>query len=200
MTTRPARDNWAMQMAVLTATRTTCLRRGVGAVLLNERGHILATGYNGVAAGQPHCNELVRKPVYEDDPRVKIVAVDGKDHFDFKGDLVRKLTVHPDENIVQCAGFEPSYPHACTGATAPSGQNLDGCHAIHAEQNALLQCRDIYAIDICYVTVSPCMTCAKLLLNTSCRRIVYLSEYTHLAAKDLWESSGRLWEKYHGNL
>src|SRR3990167_8057918 len=80
-------------------------------------------------------------------------------------------------------------------AQAPSGTNLDGCQAIHAEQNALLQCRDMYAIHTAYVTASPCMTCCKLLLNTSCQRIVYVEEYPHSAAKDLWTGAGRSWEQ-----
>jgi deoxycytidylate deaminase len=60
---RPDRDSWAMALAVVTAERATCLRRKVGAVLLNERGHVLSTGYNGVAAGQNHCNELTGSAV-----------------------------------------------------------------------------------------------------------------------------------------
>ncbi len=151
---RPSRDEWAMRLALLTAQRTTCCRRAVGCVLLNARGHVLATGYNGVAAGLPHCNEV--------------------------DDL----------------GFGPIiHPHACSGANAPSGTNLDGCQAIHAEQNAMLQCKDVYSIHTCYVTASPCMTCVKLLLNTSCERIVYVEEYPHSAAKDLWTGAGRVWEQ-----
>lgn len=46
-----------MDVARATMGRSTCPRRKVGCVLLNERGHILATGYNGVAAGLPHCGE-----------------------------------------------------------------------------------------------------------------------------------------------
>lgn len=87
------------------------------------------------------------------------------------------------------------FPNACEGAHARSGTNLDGCEAVHAEQNALLQCRDVYSIDVAYVTASPCMTCTKLLLNTSCREIIFLEEYPHSAAKELWESSGRAWSK-----
>lgn len=55
---RLSRDQWAMALAVVTAQRATCLRRRVGAVGLDARGHVLATGYNGVAAGLPHCNEV----------------------------------------------------------------------------------------------------------------------------------------------
>jgi dCMP deaminase len=87
------------------------------------------------------------------------------------------------------------YKHACPGAESPSGTNLDGCHAIHAEQNALLQCRDVWEIETCYITTSPCVTCVKLLLNTSCQRIVFNEEYINLDAKGIWEGAGREWVK-----
>ena len=127
-------------MARLIAERGTCARRKVGCILVNKRGHVLATGYNGVASGMAHCTE---------------------------------------------------YP--CRGATAPSGTGLDLCQALHAEQNALLQCRDVYDIDTAYCTASPCMTCVKLLLNTSCQRIVYLDEYPHPDAANLWRATNRVW-------
>lgn len=112
----------------------------------------MATGYNGVAAGQPHCNERV---------------------------------MNPEET------FGPLYPHACAGTRAPSGVALDACGAIHAEQNALLQCRDVYAIETCYVTTQPCVSCLKLLLATSCQRLVYLEPY-QATSLDLWTSAGRV--------
>lgn len=52
---RPNPDAYFMAMAYLVASRSTCARRQVGCVLVNERKHVLATGYNGVAAGMPHC-------------------------------------------------------------------------------------------------------------------------------------------------
>lgn len=60
----------------------------------------------------------------------------------------------------------------CPAALAEPGTRLDECFAIHAEQNALLQCHDVYAIETAYITVAPCATCLKLFLNTSCRRLV----------------------------
>lgn len=153
---RPSKDQWAMELATVTAERATCLRRRVGCVLLSGRGHVLATGYNGVAAGQAHCNEIT--------------------------------------GVVRVG--EATYGHACPGSQSPSGTNLDGCQAIHAEQNALLQCRDVYEIHTCYVTASPCITCVKLLLNTSCERIVFTEAYPHKAAQDLWVQAGRAWEQF----
>lgn len=166
---RPDHDTYFTRMAALVATRATCLRRAVGAVLVNSRRHVLATGYNGVAAGRPHCNEVTGE--------VANPALD-------RGDGTYRVAEHWERATIHVFG------HACSGANSPSGTNLDGCQAIHAEQNALLQCRDVFDIDTCYVTVSPCIHCTKLLLNTSCRRIVAASIYDQRAAS-LWTDSGR---------
>lgn len=148
---RISRDEWAIELVKVTAQRATCCRRRVGCVLLNKRGHVLSTGYNGVASGMPHCNHKV-------------------------------------------GGF---FPHACSGAKLPSGSGLDSCQAIHAEQNALLQCRDVYDIHTAYVSASPCMTCAKLLMNTSCQRVVFIEEYPgSLDVRKMWVESGRIWEHF----
>ena len=45
-----------MSIAQLVATRSTCLRRAVGAVLVKDK-RILATGYNGAPTGIRHCIE-----------------------------------------------------------------------------------------------------------------------------------------------
>lgn len=137
-------DEWVMQIAQVVAQRSTCIRRAVGCILTNKRGHILATGYNGRHAGAPHCNE----------------------------------------------------GHPCRGANAPSGTDLDLCEAIHAEQNALLQCHDVYAIHAAYTTTFPCATCLKLLLNTSCTTIYYHELYSQsISSMDyrcaLWRDQGR---------
>lgn len=85
----------------------------------------------------------------------------------------------------------------CPGGSYPSGQGLEKCQAIHAEQNAMLQCKDVNEIETAYITASPCITCVKLLLNTSCKRIVFLEDYPHEDPKLLWESAGREWVHYH---
>jgi len=152
---RPSVPVWLMGMAKHAALRSTCLRRSVGCVLVNERDQILSTGYNGVPSGFKHCNEGVL------------------------------------EGTMDWAGV--SYPNKCSGADAPSGEKLDACNAVHAEQNALLQCPNVYEIKTAYVTASPCMHCIKLLLNTSCEVIVFDEEYTHCEAKTMWIDSGRTW-------
>ena len=53
---RPSWDEYFMEMAELARKRTTCLRRGVGAVIVKDN-RVIATGYNGVPKGIKHCNE-----------------------------------------------------------------------------------------------------------------------------------------------
>lgn len=54
---RPSWDQYFMEIAHLVAKRSTCLRRQVGAVLVQDT-HILTTGYNGAPKGIPHCLDV----------------------------------------------------------------------------------------------------------------------------------------------
>jgi len=52
---RPGWDEYFVSLARLVSTRSTCLRRKVGAVLVRDR-KILATGYNGAPSNIEHCS------------------------------------------------------------------------------------------------------------------------------------------------
>lgn len=131
---RIQKDEAFLATAYILSLRSTCSRRKVGAVLVNGRGHILATGYNGVSTGDTHCIDT-----------------------------------------------------PCPGANLPSGTGLDKCFAIHAEQNALIQCSNVWDIDTVYCTDSPCMHCLKMLKNTGTRRIVFMREYPNIVdARHYW--------------
>ena len=56
MTARPAWDDYFMEIARMVASRSTCLRRQVGCVMVKDR-RILSTGYNGAPSGVAHCSE-----------------------------------------------------------------------------------------------------------------------------------------------
>ena len=129
-----------MRMAICLSEQGTCVRRQVGAIFVNRHNHIIASGYNGVAAGLEHCI---------DSP--------------------------------------------CAGSCGAHGTDLHACEAIHAEQNALMQCKDVHDISIAYITTSPCLHCIKMLLNTSCKTIYYASKYeAHFdAVEAIWTKAGR---------
>ena len=54
---RPTWDEYFLQLARQAATRSTCLRRQVGALLVRDR-QVLATGYNGAPRGVSHCLDV----------------------------------------------------------------------------------------------------------------------------------------------
>ena len=55
MADRPGWDEYFMSIASVVSTRSTCLRRKVGAVIVRDR-QIVSTGYNGAPKGAPHCS------------------------------------------------------------------------------------------------------------------------------------------------
>ena len=54
---RPSWDEYFMEITRLVVSRSTCVRRQVGAVIVKDK-KILATGYNGAPSGLPHCLEV----------------------------------------------------------------------------------------------------------------------------------------------
>ncbi|MCL0101218.1 cytidine/deoxycytidylate deaminase family protein, partial [Peptococcaceae bacterium] len=54
---RPSWDEYFMNITKVIASRSTCLRRKVGALLVKDN-HILASGYNGAPSGLKHCLEI----------------------------------------------------------------------------------------------------------------------------------------------
>ncbi len=86
---RPSWDDYFMEIADVVATRSTCVRRRVGAILVKDK-RILATGYNGAPAGIQHCGEAGCL-------REKLEIPSGERH-----ELCRGL--HAEQNaIIQCA-------------------------------------------------------------------------------------------------
>lgn len=53
---RASWDDYFLQIAEVVATRATCTRRQVGAVIVHGRRPV-GTGYNGAPAGLPHCTD-----------------------------------------------------------------------------------------------------------------------------------------------
>ena len=74
------------------------------------------------------------------------------------------------------------FPHCldrpCGGQDFKSGEGLDVCLAIHAEQNAFLQLTsDQDNLTMYLWDCTPCFTCAKMICNSSVTRIVAPSWY-----------------------
>jgi len=58
---RPTWDEYFIEIAKVVATRSVCLRRHVGAIIVKRNHAILSTGYNGTPPGVEHCKTCIRK-------------------------------------------------------------------------------------------------------------------------------------------
>jgi dCMP deaminase len=148
MTSRPTYDEYFMMMAYLAASRSTCTRRHVGAVLVKDK-HVLSTGYNGPPKGLRHCDET--------------------------GCLREQLGI-------------------------PSGERHEICRGLHAEQNAIIQAA-VFGVSIkgsmIYVTNTPCVVCAKMLINAGVVEIVYDGDYPDDLAREILAESDMKLRQFH---
>ncbi len=138
--TRPGIDEYFLKIASVVAERSTCRRHHVGAVAVRDK-HMLATGYNGAAAGLKDCLEL--------------------------GCLRDELSIE-------------------------SGTRHEICRGIHAEQNAIIQA-SLHGVSLegatIYVTHSPCVLCAKMLVNARISRFVSFGSYADDSFVDLFHEA-----------
>ena len=75
--------------------------------------------------------------------------------------------------------------------------DVNRCPSAHAEQNALLQCRVPEQIHTIYLTLSPCVSCIRIIMNTPCRRIVFSNKHKHSYARNMWmNKQGKEWIHY----
>jgi dCMP deaminase len=134
-------------MALIASTRSTCVRRRVGAVIVSGN-RILATGYNGSPSGARHCTDI--------------------------GCLRQRLGI-------------------------ASGERHEICRGSHAEMNAIAQAASSGTpINGCsvYSTHEPCSICVKLIINSGCRRIVFMNRYPDELSAALREETGIVSEMY----
>ena len=74
-----------------------------------------------------------------------------------------------------------------------SRERHEVCRAIHAEQNAIIQA-GLHGIDISgstiYCTHSPCILCAKMIVNAKIKKFVTSGEYIDKSFEPLFKEAG----------
>lgn len=146
---RPAWDEYFIEVTRVVATRSTCLRRQLGAVIVKDK-RILTTGYNGPPSGLAHCLDV--------------------------------------GCLRQAKGI-------------PSGERIEFCRGLHAEQNAIIQAAS-YGVSIrdavIYTSCYPCVTCAKMIINAGIRRVVYVGDYPDGLSREILAEAGIAVEHFKG--
>lgn len=74
-----------------------------------------------------------------------------------------------------------------------SGTRHEKCRAVHAEQNAIIQAA-IHGVGISgatlYCTHQPCVLCAKMIINSNIKRVVYTKSYPDTDSIEFFEAAG----------
>jgi len=74
-----------------------------------------------------------------------------------------------------------------------SGERQELCRGLHAEQNAIVQaalCGVSIAGSTLYCTNQPCITCAKMIVNSGIKKIIYRDIYPDKLARELLKEAG----------
>jgi len=141
-------DESYLRIARAIAEDAKCTRRKVGAIIVDDEGHIVATGRNGAPPGQPECTDGAC-------PRGRHCKVHDKRHGDPQ---------------CACGGPWPCEDSVDPGSSYDTGPGM--CIALHAEQNALLN-RTVPSVKgmTMFVTDTPCDGCKKLILGARLARV-----------------------------
>jgi len=106
---------------------------------------------------------------------------------------VGAVAISPEGYVLATAyNGAPSGMKHCTKETCvriknniPSGQQLEMCKAIHAEQNLVLRLGPKLKGATVYCTTCPCVTCAKLLIGAGVAAICWEDDYPNPYSKEL---------------
>lgn len=78
----------------------------------------------------------------------------------------------------------------------PSGERAELCRGLHAEQNAILQAAE-HGVSIrggtMYLTHSPCSICAKMIINSGVKLVIFDQFYPDKLAAQIAQESGWKW-------
>jgi len=75
----------------------------------------------------------------------------------------------------------------------PSGERVEICRGIHAEQNVIIQ-SSLHGVSLegstIYCTHTPCVLCAKMLVNARIKRFISFGRYSDDTFVDMFREAG----------
>lgn len=162
---KPTVDETCMAVAYANSMRSSCLKRQVGAVIVDEYGNIFSSGYNEVPNTQRPCQSEWGR-CYRDK---------------LKADFKERLDTDISDPVENQKIYESCFK---------SFKILDYCRALHAEENAILNVARIGASAALksatlYTSTYPCNMCANKIAQVGIRNVVYFEPYPMPEAKKI---------------
>lgn len=168
-------DQAYMRMAKDMSMLSYANRNKVGCIIVSKEDQIISQGFNGTPKGydncceDPHCScQYVRGCAFTEKPIEEQMSVD--------------FCINPNG-----CGYKCQY---LTLTTKPE--------VLHAESNAISKCAKWHSSTegaTLYVTLSPCMECAKLIIQAGISRVCYLDIYRDTSGIDFLEKNGIIVDK-----
>lgn len=159
-TNKPTEEETLMSIAYANSYRSSCLKRKVGAIIIDKQGNLFSSGYNEVPREHKPCkNEF--GGCYRD-----------KTKRDLKEFISKHIT---DQTIVD--------------DIVGKFKILELCRALHAEENAIINVARSGSSTALkdatlYTTTYPCNLCANKIANVGIKRVIYFEPYPQQEAKD----------------
>lgn len=155
----PNDDESIMAMAYANGLRSHCLKRKVGAVIIDQFGNSFSSGYNEVPIGEKTCEE----------------KHDGCYRDYRKEELSNELApyINDPKNIKKAVS---------------KFKILDLCRSLHAEENAIINIARFGSSSALmgatlYTTTYPCNLCANKIAQVGIKKIVYFEPYPVIQAR-----------------
>jgi dCMP deaminase len=110
--------------------------------------------------------------------------------------LVKDNTIISTGYNGAASGLDDCRKLGCLRKHIIPGTQQEICRAIHAEQNAIIQAA-VQGVSIegatLYTTHSPCILCARMIINAKIKKCVYSSSYSDLRFQEIFDQAGIAW-------
>lgn len=159
-----------MKMALAMSELSYAIRSKVGCIIVSEDGQIISQGFNGTPSGMDNCCEIITCESHFNDGTCNCGCKDN------------------EKTVYRCKSCE-----FCTLTTKKS--------VLHAESNAIAKCAKWSTASTMnatiYITLSPCIDCSKLIIQSGIKRVVYYDEYRNTEGIELLKAVGIKVEQIH---
>ncbi len=163
----PTEQEALMAIAFANSQRSNCLKRKVGAVIIDSSGHILGSGYNEVPSYTKTCRDEYGEC--------------------YRGTLRKSWASKVSSTISDSAQQE-----ILIGFFNDEFKILDYCKSLHAEESAILAIAKNGSSALkgatLYTSTYPCNLCANKILEVGIKRLYYLEPYPMPEAKRILSS------------
>lgn len=158
-------DKTFIEIAEKFAEHSTCVKRKVGAVLVKDL-RILSTGYNGTPSGFCNC-----KDVFGNGPNeVATKAIFHRDDFSNSLNSKKSFRGYYFTHHEFAERFEIHAEQNCIAFAAKKGVSTEECTL--------------------YVTTAPCVHCAKIIIASGVKKVVYNEIYKNDMGIQLLKEAG----------